>query len=445
MRPTLVGACIVVSLAAFPGVAPAQLLSFDARKVGLAGLDLHRSGALARYNAAYGAVPDRPDPWHAKVTIPIPLGLFQVLKDSTVLHPDSPYFNPLQAANYLLNLPVFLEVKKIPAPANDIAFGIGRDSFSVDLGKAKTSVPVDPFGFGGSSRPVDLGFGVHGVRASVMMWLQDEIDFQLGPRLIGFLHDGQPAQTNTLYDATGTAIAAAGFAPSLGWAGRISGKDQDGVFVGVTGHYYFGLIYGQAASDGGFITGDTLFGGASPVTPSLAMRQQYSKFGNSMGKGVGADLGIVWVNGPLEAGFGVNDVGAKLTWPDTRIDTVYFDSSAAVNKVVSQRLQTGVSTTTRLPVTYVANASLDLGGSTVVGGELVHGARGTEVHMGVEQHVGPLALRGGVSRDQQKRVQFGWGGGVRFLFLSLDVGFVTHSTPLSDQRGITMATSLSLY
>lgn len=443
MRPTLVGGCIVVSLMALPRVAPAQLLSLDARKVGLAGLDLHRGGTLTRYNAAYRAVPDRSDPWHAKFTIPIPLGIVQVLKDSTVLHPDSPYFNPLQAANYLLNLPVFLEVKKVPAPTNDIAFGIGKDSFSVDLGKARGSVPVDPFGFGGSSRPIDIGGGFAGFRLSAMLWLQDEVDFQLGPNLISFLHDAQPAQTQTLYDATGTAFAAAGFAPSLGWAGRLSGKDQDGVFVGVTGHYYFGLVYGQSFADGGFITGDTLFGGATPVTPSLGMTTQYSKFGHAMGKGVGADLGVVWVNGPLEAGFGINDVGAKLTWPDTRIDTLYFDSAA--NNTVSGLLQNHVSTTTKLPVTYLANASLALGAGTMIGGEILHGARGTEVHMGVEQHFGPLALRGGVSRDQQKRVQFGWGGGVRFLFLSLDVGFATHSTPLSDQRGVTMATSLSIY
>lgn len=443
MRPTLVGAFIVVSLAALPGVAPAQLLSLDARKVGLAGLDLHRGGALARYNAAYRAVPDRDDPWHAKLTIPIPLGIVQVLKDSTVLHPDSPYFNPLRAANYLLNLPVFLEVKPVPVPTNDIAFGIGKDSFSIDLGKAKASVPVDPFGFGGSSRPIDLGVGFKGFRVSAMMWLQDEVDFQLGPRLIGVLHDAQPAQTNTLYDATGNALAAAGFAPSLGWAGRLTGDDKQGLYLGVTGHYYFGLVYGQANADGGFVTGDTLFSGTNQVTPSLGMTTQYSKFGNKMGTGVGADFGVVWINGPLEAGFGINDVGAKITWPDTRIDTMYFDT--ATNKDVSSNLASHVQSTTKLPVTYLANAALDMGGGTMVGGEILHGARGTEVHMGVEQHFGPLALRGGVSRDQQKRVQFGWGGGVRVLFLSLDVGFATHSTPFSDERGITMATSISLY
>lgn len=442
MRPMLVG-CFAAVLVGTAAPARAQILSLDARKVGLGGLDLSRNGTLSRYNAAYRAVPARKDRWHAKFTIPIPLGIIQVLHDSTVLHPSKSYFNPLRAADYLLNLPVFLEVKQVPAPTNDIAFSIGRNAFAVDLGAARNAVPTDPFGFGGSGRPIDIGVGFRGVRLSAMVWIQDEVDFQLGPNLTSFLRDVQPAQTNTLYDITGSALAEAGVAPSLGWAGRVAGQGDDGFYVGATGHYYLGLVYGQAHADGGFTTGDTLFGGANPVSPDLNDVSNYSKFGNKLGTGVGGDLGFVWVNGPLEFGLGVNDIGAKITWPDTRTDTTRFD--AVADSIVHSPGPDHVSATTKLPVTYLANAALDLGGGTVVGGEVLHGARGTEVHVGVEQHFGPLALRGGVARDQQRRVQFGWGGGVRFLFLSLDVGFATHSSPLSNERGVTMATSVSIY
>jgi len=71
--------------------------------------------------------------------------------------------------------------------------------------------------------------------------------------------------------------------------------------------------------------------------------------------------------------------------------------------------------------------------------------RGTTIQLGVEQRVGPLALRGGVARDQRKRVQIGAGTGLRFGPFSLDVGFLTHSSSLSNSRGITMATSISIY
>jgi len=443
VRPSLVGLLSVSLLAAAAVPARGQILSFDARRVALGGLSLHRGGNLTRYNAAYRAVPNRNDRWHAKLTIPIPLGLIQVLKDTTVTRPDSTYFNPIQAANYLFNLPIFYEIKKAPVPTNDVTFSIGRNAFTVDLGNAKTLVPTDPFGIDGSGRPIDIGLSILGVRASAMVWVQDQIDLQLGPSLLAFLHDAQPAQTNTLYDMSATALGAAGFAPTLGWAGRLSGEKEEGLFIGANAHYYMGVVYGQAHGTGGFITGDTLFAGPSPVTPSMGEVASYSKFGNKFGTGIGADLGAVWVKGPLEVGFGINDVGAKITWPDTRIDSVFFDT--ATNATATVHLANHVKSTTTLPVAYLANASMDMGTGMTVGADILHTVSGTQIHVGAEQRLGPLALRGGVARDQRSRLQFGWGGGLRFLFLSLDVGFATHSSPFSNVRGITMATSLSIY
>ncbi|HEY6809266.1 MAG TPA: hypothetical protein VI160_10820 [Gemmatimonadales bacterium] len=443
MRPSFVGLLSASLLLGATLPARGQVLSLDARRVGLGGLSLHRSGNLSRFNAAYRAVPKRNDRWHAKFTIPIPLGIIQVLKDTTVTRPDSSYFNPIQVANYVFNLPVFYEVKKAPVPTNDVTFTIGRNAFGVDLGAAKGLVPTDPFGIDGSGRPMDIGFSILGVRASTMVWMQDQVDFQLGPNILAFLHDGQMADTNTLYDVSATGLGAAGFAPTLGWAGRVSGADDQGIFIGANAHYYFGVVYGQVQGTGGFTTGDTLFAGSNPVTPSLGERASYSKFGNKFGTGMGADIGAVWIKGPLEVGFGINDVGAKITWPDTRVDSVYFDGPA--DSMVTVHLANHVQTTTKLPVAYLANASMEMGTGTTVGADILHTASGTQIHVGAEQRVGPLALRGGVARDQRSRLQFGWGGGVRFLFMSLDVGFATHSNSFSTGRGITMATSLSIY
>jgi hypothetical protein len=75
----------------------------------------------------------------------------------------------------------------------------------------------------------------------------------------------------------------------------------------------------------------------------------------------------------------------------------------------------------------------------------LNGGRGSTVHIGGEQRVGVFVFRGGVARDQRKRMEFGWGGGLRFGGLGFDVGFWTHTNSLSNQRGITMATSLSIY
>src|SRR5712692_297921 len=152
---------------------------------------------------------------------------------------------------------------------------------------------------------------------------------------------------------------------------------------------------------------------------------------------------MVYTSGPVEVGLGINDLGATLTWSDTHGDTLFFDDDS--NKFRDLRLVNHVTRKTRLPVSYVANASLDLGTNTTAGAMILNNGRGTTIELGVEQRVGVLALRGGVLRDQRKRVQLAWGSGVRLGPLGLDVGFITHSSSLSDVRGITMASSISIY
>src|SRR2546425_7425652 len=66
-------------------------------------------------------------------------------------------------------------------------------------------------------------------------------------------------------------------------------------------------------------------------------------------------------------------------------------------------------------------------------------------HVGGEQRIGPWAVRGGIARDQRKRIEFGWGGGLRVGGVGVDGGFWGHTKSLSNERGITMAAALSIY
>ena len=436
---------LLVSAAWFVGVVPevrAQILSFDARRTGMAGVSLGRDGSLSRFNPAYSAVPAR-EGRSAKVTIPIPLGLIQALKDSAAFDFDSSYFNVIALVNYVLHPPLFLEVKKVPTFTNDVEFTIGRDSLIVDLGAASRLVPTDRFGFGGTSRLADIGITIKGVHAGVLLWEEHDIGFQLGDTLLRFLRQKDPARVNTRYFSAGDGVAQAGLAPTLGYAGRVWGDSLRGIYLGAAVHYYLGATYASIVGTAGFATGDTLFAGSNPVTPLVDALVMYSKPGRSLGHGFGTDVGVVYVSGPIEVGFGVNDIGAKLTWNDTRVERDTFDT--ATNTFVSSLVNDHVSTKTKLPISYVANASLEMGTNTTAGVMILNNGRGTTVQLGVEQRVGPLALRGGVSRDQRKRVQIGWGTGLRFGSFGLDVGFATHSGSLSSARGITMGTSISIY
>ena len=204
MRTSVVGTGVAVLTLGWAAQVAGQGLVFDARRVGMGGLALGRSSSLVRYNVAYRAVPANSGRHgEPKVTIPIPLGLIQFFHDhpnitkDPAFNPDSTGFNPILVVNTLLTLPIYYEVKQAPTPTNDVIFGIGRDSLRANLGAAAQIVPEDQFGIGGSSRPLDPGIGIRGVRLSVMGWLHDEVGFQLGDNLLGFLRDSQPASANS--------------------------------------------------------------------------------------------------------------------------------------------------------------------------------------------------------------------------------------------------------
>jgi hypothetical protein len=418
----------------------------------MGGVSLTRDGNLRRFNPAYRAVKNRADAGGgAKVTIPVPLGLIQFFKDHPInqfdtdplFHPDSARFNPIEAMNLILNPPIFYEVRKAPAPTNDVEFTIGRNLFVIDLGAAQVVIPEDEFGLGSTSRLLDMTpLNVAGFHVGVMGFMHYEVGFTLDSTLRAVLKDADSVQANDTLVVISDGVVQAGLAPTVGYAGRVwhaDGESQDGIYLGAAVRYYMGGAFARGRGPGGFSTGNPVFGTA----PTPLLDDTLVTSNKPYGRGVGGDVGVVWVSGPLEVGVGVNDIGAELTWTDTKVQRVYFD--AATDTIRRTILQNHVENTTKLPITYIANAAIRMGTGTTVGGDIVNSGRGTVIHVGAEQRVGVLALRGGVSRDRRKKVQLGWGGGLRLGPVGLDVGFWTHSNSFADKRGITMATSLSLY
>jgi hypothetical protein len=446
---------VLAVFVAAPGRPARAQFGFDARRIGMGGVSLTRDGNLRRYNAAYRAVKDRPGSGNPRLTIPVPLGLIQFfhdhpinkLGDDPLFDPKSPTFNPVELVNLVFNLPIFLEVRKSPTPTNDVEFTVGKNTLIIDLGATQILIPENDFGLGGTSRLLDVGFGVKGFRFGVQGFENHDVGFLLGDRLRDVLKEGDSARTNTTYNVLGDAVVQAGFAPTLSFSGRLTGvgsDTEDGVYLGAAVRSYYGVAYVRAVGSGGFTTGDTLFAGPNPVTPQLdALTYRDNSVGKTFGRGFGGDVGIVLISGPLEVGLGVNDIGAELTWKDTRIDSTYFDTAG--DSLVTTLVANNVETKTKMPISYIANAAFRMGTGTTIGGDIVNSGRGTVIHVGGEQRIGILALRGGVSRDQRKKMQFGWGGGLRLGPVGLDVGFWTHSNSLADHRGITMATSISLY
>jgi hypothetical protein len=425
-------------------------MSLDARRLGMSGVSVARTGDLPRYNPAYRAVPNRPGEKGAKLTLPLPIGLVQFFRehpisrlgDDPMFNPDSAGFNPVEIANLVLHPPLFYQVKEAPTPTNDVEFSIGKNELIIDLGEAQVLIPSDEIGFGMNTRLFDLSIGFQGVRMGVATWMNQDFGVALGDNLRAFLKDAQGALPNTRYNLVTDVTAQTGVAPFVGYSRRVLGDDNGGLYLGAALRYYLGGAYGHADGDVGFITGDTIFDTAG-LLEDVGGIVRYSKFGNSFGTGFGGDVGFVYTSGAVEFGFGINDIGARLTWPNTRIDSLYWD--AVGDSVVSTTLATGVESETEIPLSYIANLALSLGTGTTVGANILNSGRRTTIHIGGEQRLGLLALRGGVRRDQRKKMQLAWGAGLFFGRISFDLGFWTHSNSFSDARGITMATSFSIY
>lgn len=454
---------VVVFLLVLLVLAPAQpacaQFSFDARRIGMGGVALTRSGSLRRYNPAYRAVPSRSAAVRGpKFAIPLPLGLIDFLKEHPVgdwdtdptFHPESTKFNPFELMNLIFNPPIFYEIRESPTPTNDVEFTIGKNAFVINMGGAQVLIPETEFGLGSTSRLLDMGAGFGGFHVGVMGFLQYEVEFLLDDALRAVLKQADSVSPNTTYRVFGDGVVQMGFAPTIGFAGRLPGIGRadveqfpeaadDGLYLGAALHYYLGATYGRVRGPAGFTTGDPIFG----TTPVALLDDTLYTSNKPFGRGIGGDIGIAWISGPFEVGFGINDIGAELTWSDTRVQRIHYD--AATDSITTTVIANNVETTTRLPITYIANAALQMGTGTTVGGDVVNSGRGTVIHVGAEQRMGPFALRGGVSRDQRKKMQFGWGGGVRLGSIGLDVGFWTHSNSFATQRGITMATSIAIY
>jgi hypothetical protein len=408
-----------------------------------AGAQVIDAGTLNRYNIAYRALPPRPAMGQrARVTIPIPLGLIQVLGDSTVWDRDSSYYNPVQLVNYILNPPLYLEVKRAPTPTNDVEFFIARNQLIIDLGASSALVP-EAFELGGSSRPFNVGYGVAGFRVGLMTWVHNELELRLDDSLRAVLKDAAPVLPNSRYGVTAAGLVQGGIAPEIGWGGRLLGDTAGGLYAGAALRYLLGVSYARIGGAAGFTTGDTIFSDVNPLTEDVAGRVLTADPALTAGTGVGLDLGVVWAAGPLEVGLGVTDIGATITWSQTTVDTLIWDADS--NQVVDSTLARDVESKTVLPVAALLSGAYAFPTGTVVRGGMLRNNRGTILSVGGEQRLGVFALRAGLTRDQRQRIQYTWGGGVRLGPVGLDLGFFTHSRSLSEERSITMATTLSIY
>jgi len=423
----------------FAFAAPAGAFTTDARRLGMGSAFVPGGGDLASANVAYQTMPSRHD--GRGFVIPLPLGLLQLARNFPTFDANDPDFSVTRIANLALNPPFFLETGTANPLDGDISLTIARNSFAIDFADARNLLPQEPLSVGALySRPL-FGLGLLGARTYVapVFTLEGRIAFD--DALYGVLTQGQPLLPNRQYFMMSNGETMAGTSFNAGYSGGGSGNPNgDGLYLGAYTKYIMGFGFGKADTQFSLVTGDTIFGDSDPLNVGYDATTRVSRF-RTIGSGIGFDTGVAYRMGSFDFGLGLRDLGSSVHWSKTQVVHSYLDD--VTGQIVTATLSDNEPYTSRLPQQTTLNAAWT-GHRTLLAADLTTNRWGTEMHLGAERKVGPLAMRGGMLTDDNSRVQYAWGAGLGLAHVWFDVGFQTHNHTVTGERGMTLGTSFAI-
>lgn len=426
----------------------------DARRLGMGGVLLSEVSQSSTQNVAYRAVPRARGGPGGYRSIPLPLGLIQLISDPPEFDSGSRDFNVFEIAQVIARTPYTLQIVKPEELSSDIIIDVGQNRLAVDLGTLQNLFPDRDLRFGTTFASPSIEFGTKNIFAGVRPQIEVRNTMRLDPTLQAALGEAEPFLPNTSYGARDQARAQGAIAFMVGTAlpilppvGAPEGdprKGGVGVYGGVRAKYLVGVGLWQGDGRAQFATGDTIFGSGTPLSAEYdANIRHTSGVSGSSGKGMAADAGVVLFIHKLEIGLGVNDLGATIEWNDTDLDNYTYDTVSNTN--VQTPLERGTRYKSQFPVTGSFNVAYRSGALTVAG-TLDRTANERWIpRAGGEMWLGPTPLRGGVFLDSYQLLQFTAGSGIKFGKLGLDLALATQSRGLTTQRGLELAASLAIY
>ncbi|MEP7028450.1 MAG: hypothetical protein ABI960_07635, partial [Candidatus Eisenbacteria bacterium] len=426
----------------------------DARRLGMGGVILSEVSQSSTQNVAYRAVPRGKGSGASSRSIPIPLGLIQLLASHPEFDSSNPNFNVFEIAQLIARTPYTLQLVKPQELSSDIIVDVAQNSLAIDLGELQRLFPDRDLRFGSTFASPNLEFGTKNIFAGVRPQVEVRNSMRLDPTLQRALGEADPFAPNTTYGAKDDARAQGAIAFTVGTAlpivPAIASPDGDprkggvALYAGARATYLRGIALWEGDGRAQFATGDTIFGSGTPLEAQYdANVRQTPNPAFDAGKGYAADAGFVVFLHGLEIGLGVNDLGATIDWKNTDLDNYTYDT--ATNTNVKTPVARGEKFKSQFPVTGTLNLAYRWGRTTVAG-TLDRTANERYIpRAGAEIWMGPTPLRGGVYLDSYQLLQFTAGSGVKFGKLGLDVALATQSRGISTQRGVELAASLAIY
>jgi hypothetical protein len=435
---------VVVCLFAAASPALAQNWEFDARKVAM--------GSAGGGDLTERILAER----RGYRVIPIPLGLFQILKDTEIFKPGSDRFDIVRAIEYSM------------APFHYV---VGRDATDsdagrrlvVDIGNAELSRDLNAYrGFVPSRQPVAEGLGSpswgktfrvagekegtnHGIFVGAGPYLAMRTGFDIDQKII----DTLASSTNVYFPNTNLALSnstTAQFALAItgGYRGTFAtggGSDENYVLVAIDYNHIKGFKYEDLDTA---VRLDTDGAGLLTVRPTspppLIVGRDYSESGT----GFAIDAAVATIVGPWEAGVSVNGIGNRINWKDVQREVRVLGN-----------LFTGNDEFIESPAVAIGDVEVELPVDTRLHGgyygdrfsalaEYRHGFNGDSIRGGVEYGFGAIDVRGGGYKTRgiwQPTVGVGLNMGPR---VSLDVAVFGTSANVQRERRTAIAVSLRL-
>jgi len=385
------------------GIASAQGLNGDARKIALGGI-----GSVD--NLATRMIEDE----RQYSSIVIPLGLFQLLGDLDRFNPDKKdKFDPILGLEYAAN-PINFVFGRDPGGSrgklvSDLINGDLSPNYR-DLNNYRGFIPTNRLLSEGLINPswgktIKLMKTQDGMFQSIYVgvgpYFSAKNELNLDKGLTDILSSSTAVyRPNQQFRIQNTTTGQAAMAVTVGYRGRFAlpgSKDpgdskRNGIYLGMNYHYLKGFAYQNPdvivrldTDSAGLIT-------INPLTSPLSIDNRYSHSGS----GFALDFGFGVVADHFEFGFGANGAGNRINW-DSMVRKQFIMSSLFTGgNFVDQRAPIAPTLKVELPIDYTWNVGFNQKAwSTAV--EMSHGYQGTGFHAGIEYRLLSLfEFRGGL-------------------------------------------------
>jgi hypothetical protein len=348
--------CFAAALAAVASTASAQNWSGDARRIGMGGVG-------SSENLATKMIESDEDGYR---TIVIPLGLFQILKNTDIFNPDSDEFDLVRSVEYASSPLHYTFDRDGTGSGVELVNDLRNGQLSNDLNRYRGFVPVSqPVAYGLASPSFGVTIPVyrrdktrHGAYVGAGPYFPFRGALSVDDQLVSILSSGTDVYiANTSMPVTSEVRAEAALAITGGYRGRyelpIGEGDRDGLYVALNYNWLRGFRY---EDEDIMLRLDTDSAGLVTLNTSLPSPIVVGRLNSSDGRGFAIDLGAAVVVNRWEFGFGVNGVANRIEWTEVEGTTYTLDNILTGDGDFAEIGPFPVADTTiKQPVEYLGN------------------------------------------------------------------------------------------